>query len=230
MRPLRFSDGEQLITLYVTSGAEYSTMPYPDYTEFRTELEDTVDLAAFCRVFMTVGGRAFPERHQGEMVSGAFFSVLGVKPELGRFIGPADNVVPGGHRVVVLSDFLWRSQFASDPKIVGSQVRLNSALYDVIGVAPPGFRGAVWPTFGSAFWIPAMMADEHFSGRDVLSGRFFAVFQTIGRLAPGTRLEAVQARIDPLDEVLSQNRDGGYYTDTGAPWRVRVLPGNYLRL
>ena len=95
VRPLRFDDGEQLVTLYLTSGPEYSTMPYPDYTEFRTELEDTVDLAAFCRVFMTVGGRAFPERHQGEMVSGGFFSVLGVQPVLGRFIGPADNVVPG---------------------------------------------------------------------------------------------------------------------------------------
>ena len=230
VRPLRFDDGEQLVTLYVTSGPEYSPMPYADYTDFRTELDDAVDLAAFCRVFMTVGGRVFPERHQGEMVSGDFFAVLGVRPALGRLIGPADNIVPGGHRVVVLSDFLWRSQFAGDPEIVGTQVRLNSALYDVIGVAPPGFRGAVWPTFRSAFWIPAMMADEYFSGRDVLRGRFFAVFQTIGRLAPGARLETVQARIDPLDEVLSPDRIGGYYTDTGAPWRVRVLPGNYLRI
>ena len=218
------------MTLYVTSGPEYSPMPYADYTDFRRELEDTVDLAAFLRVFMTVGGRAFPENHQGEMVSSTFFSVLGVQPALGRFIGPTDNLFPGGPRVVVLSDVLWRSQFASDPAIVGSRIRLNSELYDVIGVAPPGFRGAVWPTFRSAFWIPAMMADEHFSGRDVLGGRGFAVFQTIGRLAPGIRLEAVQARIDPLDEVLSQDRTGVYYADTGAPWRVRVLPGNYLRL
>ncbi len=231
VRPLGFADGRELVTLYVTSGPEYSPMPYADYAELRTALDDTVDLAAFCRVFMTVAGGAFPERHEGEMVSGAFFSVLGVRPALGRLVGPADNLVPGGHRVVVLSDFLWRSQFAADPEIVGKTVRLNEDVYDVIGVAPAGFRGAVWPSFESAFWIPAMMADDYFSGRDVLSGRAFAVFQTVGRLAPGTPLEAVQARIDPVDEVLARDRGASvYYPETGAPWRVQALPASYLRL
>ena len=230
-RPLRFSDGHELVTLYVTSGPEYSPMPYPDYTGLREALEDTVDLAAFCRIFMTVTGGTFPERHEGELVSGTFFAVLGVQPALGRLIGPADNAVPGGHRVVVLSEHLWRRQFASDPAIEGTRVRLNDVAYDVIGVAPAGFRGAVWPSFESAFWIPAMMADDYFSGREVLTGRSFAVFQTIGRLAPGARLEAVQARIDPLDEILSEDREqSAYYVDTGAPWRVRAFPGNYLRL
>ncbi len=231
LRPLDFGDGRELVTLYVTSGPEYSPLSYPDYGELRTALEGTVDLAAFCRVFMTVAGGAFPERHEGEMVSGAFFSVLGVRPALGRLIGPADNVVPGGHRLVVLSDFLWRSQFAADPEIVGRTVRLNEDVYDVIGVVPAGFRGAVWPSFESAFWIPAMMADDYFSGRDVLNGRSFAVFQTLGRLAPGTPLEAVQARIDPVDEVLARDRGASaYYPETGAPWRVHALPASYLRL
>ena len=230
VRPLRFAAGHELVTLYVTSGPDYSAMPYPDYAEFRTVLEDTADLAAFCRVFMTVAGGAFPERHEGEMVSGAFFSVLGVRPALGRLIGPADNVVPGGHRVVVLSDFLWRSQFAADPGIVGRTVRLNDAVYDVVGVPPPGFRGVVWPSFESAFWIPAIMADEYFGGRDVLNGRLIPAFQTIGRLAPGVSLAAVQARIDPLDEVLARGRGKIYYPETEAPWRVHALPGSYLRL
>ena len=153
----------ELVTLYVTSGPEYSPMPYPDYREFRTALEGSVDLAAFCRVFMTVAGGAFPERHEGEMVSGAFFPVLGVRPALGRLIGPADNVVPGGHRVVVLSNFLWRSQFAADPEIVGRSVHLDETVYDVVGGDAPGLprrglavvRGARsgfrrrWPTITS---------------------------------------------------------------------------------
>ncbi len=231
VRPLRFAAGDELVTLYVTSGPRYSPMSYPEYAELRAALEGSVDLAAFCRVFMTVGGGAFPERHEGEMVSGAFFSALGVRPALGRLIGPADNVAPGGPRVVVLSDFLWRSQFAADPAIVGRTVRLNEAVYDVVGVTPPGFRGAVWPSFESAFWIPAMMADEYFGGRDVVNGRFFATFQTVGRLAPGASLAGVQARIDPVDEVLAPGRgESVYYPETGAPWRVRALPGSYLRL
>ena len=174
----------------------------------------TVDLAAFCRVFMTVGGGAFPERHEGEMVSGAFFSVLGVRPALGRLIGPADNVVPGGPRVVVLSDFLWRSQFAADPDIVGRTVRLDEVVYDVVGVTPPGFRGAVWPSFESAFWIPATMADEYFGGRDVLNGRL-PVFQTLGRLASG-----VASGGGP-----GAHRPGGRGPRPG-PGRERLLPGD----
>ena len=230
VRPLPFAAGHELVTLYVTSGPEYSAMPYPDYREFRTALEDTVDLAAFCRVFMTVAGGSFPERHEGEMVSGTFFPVLGVRPALGRLIGPADNVVPGGQRVVVLSDFLWRSQFAADPEIVGRTVRLNDAAYDVVGVTPPGFRGAVWPSFESAFWIPAMMGNDYFGGRDVLNGRLIPAFQTIGRLAPGVSPAAVQARIDPVDEVLARDRESARYPESSAPWRVRALPGSYLRL
>ena len=228
VRPLRFAAGDELVTLYVTSGPRYSPMSYPDYAELRAALGGSVDLAAFCRVFMTVGGGAFPERHEGEMVSGAFFSALGVRPALGRLIGPADNVVPGGHRVVVLSDFLWRSQFAADPAIVGRTVRLNEAVYDVVGVTPPGFRGAVWPSFESAFWIPATMADEYFGGREVLNGPL-PVFQTVGRLAPGASLAGVQARIDPVDEILARDRAGAY-REAAAPWRVRALPGSYLRL
>ena len=229
VRPLRFAAGDELVTLYVTSGPRYSPMSYPDYAEYRAALEGSVDLAAFCRVFMTVGGGVFPERHEGEMVSGAFFSALGVRPALGRLIGPADNVAPGGPRVVVLSDFLWRSQFAADPGIVGRTVRLNEAVYDVVGVTPPGFRGAVWPSFESAFWIPATMADEYFGGREVLNGRL-PVFQTLGRLAPGASLAGVQARIDPVDEVLARDRVGVYYREAAAPWRARALPGSYLRL
>ena len=229
VRPLRFAAGDELVTLYVTSGPRYSLMSYPDYGEYRAALEGSADLAAFCRVFMTVGGGAFPERHEGEMVSGAFFSALGVRPALGRLIGPADNVAPGGPRVVVLSDFLWRSQFAADPGIVGRTVRLNEAVYDVVGVTPPGFRGAVWPSFESAFWIPATMADEYFGGREVLNGRL-PVFQTLGRLAPGASLAGVQARIDPVDEVLARDRVGAYYREAAAPWRARALPASYLRL
>ena len=230
VRPLRFAAGDELVTLYVTSGPRYSPMSYPEYAELRAALDGGVDLAAFCRVFMTVGGGAFPERHEGEMVSGAFFSVLGVRPALGRLLGPADNVVPGGHRVVVLSDFLWRSRFAADPAIVGRTVRLNEAVYDVVGVTPPGFRGAVWPSFESAFWIPAAMADEYFGGREVLNGRL-PVFQTLGRLATGVSLAGVQARLDPVDEVLARERgENVYYPETAAPWRVRALPGSYLRL
>ena len=204
---------------------------------FRETLRDggdgPADLAAFVRTFSTVGGGEFPELHQGELVSGNFFAVLGVQSFLGRTIVAFDNVTPGAHPVIVLSHMLWRTQFVSDPDVLGRDVLLDGRTYEVIGVAPPGFRGPVWPTFESAFWIPAMMAADDFGSDEyaVFEGAALPVFQTVGRVRDGRRIEALQARIDPLAEVLARERiDSPYFPDTGEPWRVAVLPGNYLRL
>ena len=236
-RPLGFAAGGELVTLYSRSGGEYSTIPWRDYVALRDALYDDgegpADLAAFVRTFSTVGGGEFPELHEGELVSGNFFSVLRVQPFLGRFITASDNVTPGAHPVIVLSHMLWRTQFASDPDVPGREVRLDGRSYEVIGVAQPGFRGPVWPSFESAFWIPAMMAGDEFGADDsrVFGSAALPVFQTIGRVRGGQRIEALQARIEPLDEVLARDRvDNPHFPDTGQAWRVAVLPGNYLRL
>ena len=232
---LGFGDGRELVTLYARSGSEYSTISWPDYVALRDALDDGGDgpaeLAAFVRWRMTIGGGEFPELHEGELVSGNFFSVLRVQPFLGRTISAADNRAPGERRVVVLSHVLWRTQFASDPDMLGRDVLLDGHPYEVIGVTPPGFRGPVWPSFRSAFWIPAMMAGDYFGDTPVLAGVALPAFQTVGRVRGGRRTEALQARIDPLDEVLARERAGNpYFPDLERPWRVAVLPGNYLRL
>lgn len=236
-RPLGFADGGELVTLYARSAGEYATIAWSDYAAFRDVLHDDgegpADLAAFVRTFSTVGGGEFPELHEGELVSGNFFPVLRVQPFLGRLTTPSDNLTPGAHPVIVLSHMLWRTQFASDPDVLGRNVLLDGRSYEVIGVAQPGFRGPVWPSFESAFWIPAMMAADEFGTDEyrVFGGGGLPVFQTVGRARGGAWTEALQARIDPLDEALARDRvDSPYFTDTGQDWRVAVLPGNYLRL
>ena len=236
-RPLGFADGGELVTLYARSAGEYSAIAWPDYVAFRDVLHDDgegpADLAAFVRTFSTVGGGEFPELHEGELVSGNFFSVLRVQTFLGRSITPFDNVTPGAHPVIVLSHFLWRTQFGADADVLGRDVLLDGRAYEVVGVAPPGFRGPVWPSFESAFWIPAMMAGDEFGADEhrVFESGGLPVFQTVGRMRGGRRMDALQARIDPLDAVLAGERvDSPYFPDMKQPWRVAVLPGNYLRL
>ena len=104
-----------------------------------------------------------------------------------RVIDRSDNVTAGGHPVVVLSHMLWQTVFGSDPQIVGRPIHLNGHPYEVIGVTPPGFRGAVWPTFTSAFWIPAVMA-RPFLGEHALTDRH-GRFQTVGRMRHGISLD-----------------------------------------
>jgi predicted permease len=88
---------------------------------------------------VVVDGQA--EFFKGDLVSGSFFSVLGVNALLGRTITEEDNNVPDGQPVVVISYDFWRRRFASDPEIVGRRIALNGKPHTIIGVTPPNFFG-----------------------------------------------------------------------------------------
>ena len=81
------------------------------------------------------------ERVRGELVSGNFFEVLGVRPWAGRFFSQEDDLTPGGHPVVVLSYQFWESRFNKDPNLIGKTILINNHALTVLGVAPPGFYG-----------------------------------------------------------------------------------------
>ncbi len=121
-----------------------------DYLELRTEQRSFSDLAAYLGVStvnITIGRT--PQRLQGAYVTDNFFSVLGVKPVLGRDLAPADNV-PEAPRVALISDQVWRRDFAGDPAIIGRGVRLNGRAATIIGVMPRGFT---FPT-NEEIWLP----------------------------------------------------------------------------
>jgi len=81
------------------------------------------------------------ERVRGELVSGNFYEVLGVRPWAGRFFTQDDDRTPGGHPVAVLSYRFWESRFNKDPNIIGQKILVNETPLTVLGVAPPGFYG-----------------------------------------------------------------------------------------
>ena len=90
-----------------------------------------------------------PERLDGQRVNAAYFDVLGLQPLLGRGFDAADDR-PGGRRVVILSDGIWRRRFGSDPAIVGRDIRFGDMSYTVVGVMPRSFEDALAP--GAAVW------------------------------------------------------------------------------
>jgi hypothetical protein len=88
---------------------------------------------------LLVGARS--ERVAAELVSGDYFDVLGVRPALGRTLGPDDNRVPGGHPQVVLGDGFWQRRFGGSAGVLDTDVRLNGHPMTIVGVAAPGFNG-----------------------------------------------------------------------------------------
>ncbi|PYU08811.1 MAG: multidrug ABC transporter substrate-binding protein, partial [Acidobacteria bacterium] len=161
LRLLPVKDPQQLILLTMR-GRHYGSnwggnaISHPMFRDFRDHNEVFSDM--FCRfpysASLTFGGQA--ELVQLEMVSGTYFSVLGVRPFLGRLFTPDDDSVPSGHPYIVLNYDFWRTRFASDPGIVGKDLLLNNYKMTVVGVAQPGFDGVELGRSPKLF-VPIMM-------------------------------------------------------------------------
>ena len=141
----------------------YNLMSYPICRDLQQQ-EQFFD-GVFCRAATTInlstGGE--PRPAAAEIVSGTYFSVLGVSPALGRLLTIDDDQAPGSSPVVVLSYDFWKNQFASAPDVVGRKVLVNQYPMTVIGVAAPAFHGIDVGEVPS-LWIPAVMSAQAIPG------------------------------------------------------------------
>lgn len=121
-------------------------------------------------------GEGEAELALGEMVTGNYFDVMDVPAAVGRTFLPEEDATEGTHPVVVLGHDYWRTRFASDPSVVGGELRLNGRPYTIVGVAPERFRGRLAPGLGTDFWVPFHMyphlaPDKRGAGDLTISGR-----------------------------------------------------------
>src|SRR6185369_4282894 len=120
---------------------EYS-FSYPMYQDLRDKSGQFLSgVIARGGAQMNVSYGDHNDRVRGELVSGNFFQVLGVRPWAGRLFTQEDDVTPGAHPVVVLSYAFWNRRFAKDPSIIGKTILINEQPITVLGVTPPGFYG-----------------------------------------------------------------------------------------
>ena len=170
------------------------------------------------------------------VVSGDFFDIVGVQPTLGRWFLPDEDAAPGTHPVVVLSNGLWKRQFAEDRNIVGQTIRLEQQDYTVVGVAPPEFHDL--GTFGSPdVFVPIAMHDQILTGvaKDWFNIRGARMTFLIGRLKPGvTQRQAESAMGSMADELARQYpKDNGGRGVMLVPIADTVIPpqqrGGFVR-
>jgi predicted permease len=139
--------------------ARYS---YPAFEALRGVMPAGGTLAAMSRVarmYRRLDAQSEPQATAVQLVSGEFFSMLGVSAARGRVLGLLDNLTPGGHAVGVMSHTLWSSAFGADPAVIGRSLNVNGQAITIVGVAPPGFSG-VWLEQPVDLWIPLMMQQE----------------------------------------------------------------------
>src|SRR5258708_8628990 len=161
-RPLRVREPERLVLLswkrtFIGKGwGSGDLLSHPMFRDLKADQQ--VFEGVFCRhptfVYCSVGNA--PEPVNGEIVSGSYFDILGVRPALGRLLDESDDVHPGAHPVVVLSFDYWKNRLGQRFDIVGQKVLVNNYPITVVGVAAAGFRGIDWGDVPS-LRIPPMM-------------------------------------------------------------------------
>jgi predicted permease len=220
LHPLDVSDPQNLYQLRLKPWTSFKllTTSYPAYEDLRrrnTTFSGMAGFDGFAEATLRWGNTV--KSVTGYAVTGNYFDLLGVQPEVGRFIHEADEHGPNSAPYVVLSDQLWRSAFNADPGVVGTTVRIDRDPYTVIGVAPAHFHGTEqfdWPDY----WIPFVNWDRQF-----LQNRTSMTLTVLGRLKPGV---APQQAAENLSAIAAQLAKEYPQTDTGMPLRL-VQPGLY---
>jgi predicted permease len=192
---------------------------YPDYLDYRDQSHSFTGLAARCRAALTLT-HGTTERITGELVSGNYFSVLGVNHAVGRLIAPEDVQTEGAEPVAVLSYGIWQRDFGANPEITGRSVQLNGRNFTVIGVAAREFAGT---TVGSPtdVWVPLTMqpAAMPSMSQGVLRNRNAGWIEIFGRMKRDVRL------VDARSELqLIAGRLAAAYPESNEHRSVDVIP------
>ena len=162
-----------------------------------------------------------PERVETALVEATYFTMLGVRPGLGRLFTAADGQ-PGITEVAVISDALWRRRFGSDPGVLGRRIRVDNDRYTIIGVAPASFRHPGRGTETAVeVWAPAGWLASPFPTQPVR--RAYVLQGGLARLAPGLTPPAAQARLDAIAADLRRQYPADYPAAAGWTWRVIAL-------
>jgi predicted permease len=210
LRKLPVQAPEQLVMLYQRGAHNGSNMgtrmhSYPIYQDLQQKAEPLSEVLCRRIVPASVSIDNRTERLEAEMVSGNYFTMLGVKPALGRvFNSKEDDQVYQGHPSVVLGYGYWTRRFARDPAVIGKKILVNNYPMIIVGVSAEGFAG-LDPAQAPDIRVPILMKPVmtpdwtwvHFDDRRT---RWVQVF---GRLKPGYTIESARA---PLQGLFTQIR------------------------
>ena len=207
LRELPVSHPEQLVRLqYVGSntgrvssfgGDSHSYFSYPMYRDLRDQNQVFAGMLANIEIGVGVQWKNQPDLASGELVSGNYFDVLGVKPALGRLFVPADDAVQNSNPVAVLSFNYWNAHFGADPRVIDQVLYINGHPFTIIGVTPPSFHSAI-AGYTPKLFVPMMTKPLVTPGWNDLDNRRSAWLTLVARLKPDVSREQAEAAMTPL--------------------------------
>jgi predicted permease len=223
LRPLPFPDADRLVRVTADAvglGSQDVGVSAPELYAYRERTDLFEEISGVYAIDANLTEIDEPERVEVLLVSPSYFSLLGVRPQLGRVFRAPEDDVPGIAEVVVLSDSLWRRRFGGRADAIGRKLRIDSDWFEVVGVMPPGFDhpGRALRT-GVDMWAPSGYRGAPFPplGR----GRGYQIDGAIARLTSGMTLSGVQERV----AAVGADRRAQYPADypARAGWTPRVV-------
>lgn len=197
---------DRLVEVYTSyaSGMKFGAVSYLDYKDLRDRNQAFSGLLAQRLTLLNLNNNGENEIVPAALVSGNYFSVLGVEPAKGRFFLPEEDQTPNANAVAVVSQGFWQRRFAGDPNLVGKTLSINAHNFTIVGIAPERFAGA---NTGLApdVWIPLMMQTVAMPG-DRLKERGVRWLELVGRLKPGVSVAQAQAGLSAIAaQILQEN-------------------------
>src|SRR5271156_2835280 len=214
INPLPYPNSERLVviqSLDTKSGLTENGSTAADFHDWQLQSKDFEELSAWSPHEFNLAGDGPPERGGGLRVRWSFFQTLAAKPFLGRAFVQSDDV-EGAPHVVILSRGLWETRFASDPNIVGRQIKIGGESSTVVGVMPAKFQ---LPLAGRAnLWAPLALSQKE------LGDRSNSWLETLARLKPGVPMASAQAE---LAAIMAQLEKEYPKTNTHSGVRLQSL-------
>jgi predicted permease len=217
LRPLPYPRADRIVRIFFRNPTypKFALNPF-DMRDFRQRNRSFESLAAIARWEVQLSGVGEPVRLQAFRATAGYFRVLGFAPASGREFDERDEL-PGNGRVVILSDRMWRTKFASDPNTVGRHITLDLIPYTVIGVMPPGVQhpGNVYHALADGDTVD-LWAPFTFEGNANNRGSHY--LEGIARLKAGVTPPQANADLSAILEGLARENTG----DKG--WTVYLVP------
>src|SRR5277367_2754189 len=223
LKPLVNRDEDRLIYIRQSApgiGDENATFSVPELQDLRASVKTVSAFGDFSAMDFTMIGLGEPRSIRGGVVSGTYFDVMGLRPVLGRLIGPQDDG-PKADGVIVLTYRFWTTVLAKDPSVIGKTVRLGS-IGDVTGTVIGVLEPSVPYPQDTEIMTNLVMSPHHLSAT-MVTGRIHRMTELFGRLAPGTTLDQARTELSTSYASIMKDHPDAYPADAKYTISARML-------